>query len=135
MPIDPLSGAPGTQLLKLALDAASLRHQVTSANIANSATVNYRPLRVNFEEQLRRETSLSTAPGTVLATAGQRPDMAARIAPHIAPRIEFDPAASSVAIDREMTELSRNAIHYQALLKVLNSKFELTGMAINDGRR
>jgi flagellar basal-body rod protein FlgB len=131
MPIDPLSNTPGTQLLKLALDAASLRHQVTSTNIANSATTNYQPLRVNFEEQLRREMSLSDAPGRSISIFGQRADMATRIAP----RIEADPTASSVAIDREMANLSRNAIHYQALLKVLNSKLELTGMAINDGRR
>lgn len=131
MPIDPLSGTPGTQLLKLALDAASLRHQVTSTNIANSATTNYQPLRVNFEEQLRREMSLAAAPGMPVPTPRQRADMATRIAP----RIEADPTASSVAIDREMVNLSRNAIHYQALLKVLHSKLELTGMAINDGRR
>ncbi|MDO9217643.1 MAG: hypothetical protein Q7U14_10235, partial [Lacisediminimonas sp.] len=81
--------------------------------------------------QLRREMSLAAAPGMRMPAHGQRADLATRIAP----RIEADPTTSSVAIDREMANLSRNAIHYQALLKVLNSKLELTGMAINDGRR
>ncbi|TCS37718.1 flagellar basal-body rod protein FlgB [Paucimonas lemoignei] len=114
----------GYQLLKAALDAASMRHQVTATNIANSNTENYQPLRVSFEDQLRQE--LAGSPNSL------RPDIASRVSP----RIEADPnAGTGVSVDQEMVRMSQNFIHYQALLKALNGKLELTNLAINDGRR
>lgn len=123
MLIDALASS-GYQLLKTALDATSMRHQVTANNIANSSTENYQPLRVSFEDQLRQEI------------AGSHNSLRPDIATHVAPRVEVDPDASSgVSVDQEMVRMSQNFIHYQALLKALNGKLELANLAINDGRR
>ena len=46
-----LSGATSDLVLR-ALDAATVRHAVHSANIANASVEGYRPLRVEFEDQL-----------------------------------------------------------------------------------
>lgn len=126
MLIDALASS-GYQLLKVALDASSLRQQVTASNIANSNTEDYQALRVSFEDQLQQEISSSAASGNAL-----RSDIATRVMP----RIEQDPnAATGVSVDQEMVQLTQNFIHYQALLKALNGKFELTNLALNDGRR
>ena len=121
MPINPISG-PGYDLLKVALDATSLRHQVIASNIANSSTENYQPLRVSFEAQLQQEISSSGALGKDIAT-------------HITPRVENDPDSAGVTVDQEMVHLTQNFIHHQALLKALNNQLELTSLAINEGKR
>lgn len=110
-------------MLKVALDGTSMRHQVTANNIANSNTENYQALRVSFEDQLRQEISGSSN--------ALRPDFSSRVTP----RIEVDPLASAgISVDQEMVHMTKNFIHYQALLKALNGKLELANMAI-DGRR
>lgn len=47
-----LSKTPVT-ILRKSLDAYALRHKATAENIANVESQGYRPLRVNFEENLR----------------------------------------------------------------------------------
>ena len=47
-----LSKTPVT-ILRKSLDAYALRHKATAKNIANVESQDYRPLRVNFEENLR----------------------------------------------------------------------------------
>ena len=117
-------GSTGYQLLKLALDASSMRHQATANNIANSNTENYQALRVSFEEQLRQE--ITSSGGTL------RSDTVSRLAP----RIEVDPhVGAGISVDQEMVHMTQNFIHYQALLKALNGRLELTNLAINEGRR
>lgn len=123
MLIDAISN-PGFALLKLALDATSMRHQVIANNIANSHTENYQPLRVSFEEQLQHEM---TASGSILKN-----DISTRVTPQIEPEMD---ATAGVAVDQELAQLTQNFIHYQALLKALNGKLELTNLALNDGRR
>ncbi len=122
MSINPLASV-GYEILKVALDATSLRHQAISSNIANSNTENYQPLHVSFEEQLQQEISGSGA--------ALKNDIAARVAP----RIEIDPDGTTVVIDQEMVRLNQNFIHHQALLKALNGKLELASLAINEGKR
>jgi flagellar basal-body rod protein FlgB len=40
-----------------------------------------------------------------------------------------------VKLDEEMVEMSRNAVHYQALVKGLTRHFAVLQMAAADGRR
>ncbi len=118
-----ISAGPAYQMLKVALDGTSMRQQVIANNIANSNTENFQPLRVSFEEQLQQEISTSAS------------SLKSDISSRVKPSIEVDQDASSVAVDQEMVKLSKNFIHYQALLKALNGRLELTNMALNDGRR
>jgi flagellar basal-body rod protein FlgB len=117
-------------LLLKALDAASLRHQAIASNLANANSVNYRPLRVNFEEQLGFARAALMQSGSTL-TAG---DVAS-----VKPRLEQEPApkagTAAVMLDMEMVKLSQNTLQYQALLKGLTHRGSLITTAINEGRK
>lgn len=118
--------------VSLALDAASLRHQAISSNIANASTPGYRPVSVSFEEHLGALRAALATRGTVdaslLAASSARlerePDKAG--GPEEGPR---------VAVDEQVAQLSQNAVHYQALLRALNKQYSILAIAINDGKR
>src|SRR5213078_171 len=109
-----------TALLLKALDAASLRHQAIASNLANANSVNYRPLRVNFEEQLGFAKA---------ALAGSANTLTAADVAGVQPRLEQEPApkagAAAVMLDMEMVKLSQNTLQYQALLKGLTHRGSL----------
>ncbi len=117
-------------LVVKALDAATLRHQAIAGNIANANSVDYRPLRVNFEEQLGFARQ-ALARGTGSLTAA---DVAS-----VRPVLEQEPAPvagkAAVMIDMEMVKLAQNTLQYQALLKALGQRKAIIGLAINEGRR
>ena len=121
---------PVTRALVIkALDAAVLRHQAIAANIANANSINYRPVRVNFEEQL------GFARQAIASGAGLTPaDIAA-----IKPSLEHEPGSSAgnaaVMIDMEMVKLAQNTVQYQALLRGLAHRSSLISIAINEGKR
>lgn len=119
-----------TEAVKLALDAASLRHRTIANNIANANTPGYMPLRVNFEEQLDAmrhaanisDAELKSALGGVRAFVEQ--DVAAD-----------GSGAANVMLDMEVVKLSQNVVHYQSLLRGLGKQMSILSAAINDGRR
>ena len=127
-----MSGAEAvtkTMLIK-ALDAASLRHQAIASNIANANSVDYRPLKVNFEQQLGFARAA--------LAQGQRTLTAADVA-GVRATLEQDQAPpngnAAVMIDMEMVKLSQNTLQYQALLKGITQRGVLLGIAINEGKR
>lgn len=109
------------QVTPKALDAASLRHLATMSNIANAGNPLHVAQRVQFEEVLRSALAQEGPAGGVNAARQPVP----RIVPDTGP----------IAIDQEVAALSRNTLHYQALLKTLNAELELLGLAASDGRR
>ena len=119
-----------TALLMKALDAASLRHQAIASNIANASSINYRPLKVNFEQQLGFARAALAQGASALTMA----DVA-----HLQPLLEQEPApaggGASVLLDMEMVKLSQNTLHYQALLKGLTHRASILATAINEGRK
>jgi flagellar basal-body rod protein FlgB len=119
-----------TALLLKALDAVTLRHQAIASNIANANSVDYRPLRVNFEEQLGFARA-SLARGEPALTLG---DVAS-----LRPVLEQEPAPvagkAAVMLDMEMVKLSQNTLQYQALIRGLTHRGGLLSIAVNEGRR
>jgi flagellar basal-body rod protein FlgB len=116
-----ISSSPIDQMLKVALDGASLRQQVIANNIANSNTENYQALQVTFEDELRQ----------AMSTSG---DLSASDIAQVTPHVEADPNSyGGVSIDQQMVQMSKNFIHYQALLKALNGRIELTNLALTGG--
>lgn len=117
--------------VRLALDAATLRHQAIATNIANAGTPNYQPLRVSFEEHLVAARAALRSRGSL--------DAAALIG--MQPRLERDapvadaPGTAQVAVDAQVAKLTENAVHYQALLRALNKQLAILSTAINDGKR
>jgi flagellar basal-body rod protein FlgB len=122
-------------LIGKALDAASLRHQAIANNISNANSPDYRPMRVNFEEQL----------GFARAALAQGQKLSASDVSGLRPVLETEPAPSNgnatvsgngvTTIDMEMVKLAQNTLHYQALLKALGHQSSLLSTAINEGRR
>lgn len=117
-----------TAVLSAALDAASRRHALTAANIANASTEDHVPLRLSFDAQLADARTLVEQRAWIDEAAleqlrGMR-DVAAQ------------PASSGpVTLDQEMTELARNAVQFQALLQGVSRHLSLMGLAAADGRK
>ena len=116
-------------LVKMALDAASLRHMTIANNIANANTMGYAPASVNFEQQM-----------DVLRTAlGSGDPLQSNMLSGIQPVIERgEPLADTdrtALLDTEMAKLAQNTVQYEALLKALGKHMSLIGSAISEGKR
>jgi len=108
------------ELVAKALEAAALRHQVISNNIANVNTPGYQALEVSFEEQLSRAMMLE------LETLDQlSPEV--RRAEGLAMRND----GNNVDIDREIGKLGKNSVTYQTLVQVLASQMGMLRSAIS----
>ena len=98
-------------MLAQILDAASLRHRVISQNVANVNTPGYRRREVTFDADLAQafETQHSSGP--------------AALRPRI---IEADGPegvdGNTVDIDREMNDMAKNALLYQAAAQIVTSR-------------
>jgi flagellar basal-body rod protein FlgB len=111
-------------LVRLALDAASLRHQVIANNIANANTPGFVPSKVNFEQQL------------AFARGASGSAMPASLPTSVRPFIEADAGADArVMLDMEMVKLAQNTVQYQSLLKALDKRGAILSTAITEGRR
>ncbi|QGW82244.1 flagellar basal body rod protein FlgB [Variovorax paradoxus] len=116
-------------VLALALDAASLRQQAISANIANANAVGYVPQRVSFEDQLvdARRSMAQTGRLDAFALGDVRPRMETVV--------DSQGVPAQVQLDMEAADMARNAVQYQALVKGLSRHFAILSMAAGDGRK
>jgi|SRR5450830_638975 len=118
-----------TGALSLALDAASMRQQAIAANIANTNTPGYLPIRVNFEAQLEDARR-------ALESNGQLDSQAlAGVTPRFEADIDSGGLSPKVRLDVEMANMTQNAVQYQALLKGLAKHYAILSTAVNDGRK
>lgn len=115
--IDPTTLA----LVSRALDAGALRHQAIAQNIANANIAGAHATRVRFEELL--------APARAELDAG-RPVQSTDV-----PSAELVQTEEPIALDAEMSALSSNGLHYQALLRAMNRHLSLMQIAVSEGRR
>jgi flagellar basal-body rod protein FlgB len=117
------------EMAKLALDAASLRHQAISHNIANANSPGFAPARVSFEDQMgaARAALRDGAPVEHAMLAGVRPALTRG-----APALDADRTA---LLDMEVADMAQNTVQYEALLKALGKHMAILGAAINEGKR
>lgn len=120
-------------LMEQALNGAWLRHQVLANNVANSETPGYKREEVDFRSYLARSLKPSiqvvrTHPAH-LAPAGQDGFVITQDLSSITPD------GQSVDIDKEMAEVSTNALYYSAVSEQLSSYVSLLRSAITEGRR
>lgn len=104
---------PRTAVLSQILDVAALRHRVIAQNVANVNTPGYRRLEVAFEDNFAR--------AMVGASGGPHG------VPHVAPKVVVADGpervdGNTVDIDREMNDLARNALVYEAAVQILASR-------------
>jgi flagellar basal-body rod protein FlgB len=118
-----------TAVVSLALDAATLRQQAISANIANAHTAGYIRQEVSFERQLDDARRDLRAHGTL------DPFALGGIQPRIEPMSATANGATEVKLDMEMADIARNTVHYQSLVKGLARHFGILSSAISEGKK
>ncbi|MBU1701727.1 MAG: flagellar basal body rod protein FlgB [Candidatus Eisenbacteria bacterium] len=101
-------------ILRKALDAAALRQKVAASNLANIQTPGYKPQAVKFEELL---SGMQTTPSLPLNSskkghiAGETGGSRASKIP--GPRVVAD--SEPLELERQIIELQKSTLHYQAL--------------------
>lgn len=125
-----------------ALDAASLRQQVISNNIANASSPNFSGQTVAFEEELMKAMDARKSDkelGGVFAVSledGDDPDMA--IGGGSEPgsvRAKVMDTGQKVDLNNEMAGLAKNQIHYNMLSDGLGGFFKaINGVVDSLGR-
>lgn len=117
-------------IVRLALNASTMTHKTIANNIANSNTLGYSPVRVNFQEQLNSAAQILSRRDCNSNIHG--------VLSGIEPRIYVDQNLSplgkdGVNIDDEMANMAENTVHYQALLEAISKKMSLRKLAIKGG--
>ncbi len=108
--------------VRLAMDAASLRHKVIADNIANVNTVGHTRMRVQFEESLAQALESAGSSSSISEALGQlreaRPELVA-----VAPG-----NSTGVELDDEMVQLSENSLRYHALTRGLSRYLSIASL-------
>lgn len=119
--------------MQRALDGAWFRHQILANNIANSDTPGYKRQELDFRGYLAKALDpkiqlLTTHPGHLQLGRDHRYYISRDLSSKTSD-------GNSVDIDREMAELSANALYYASLSRQLSTYFSLLRKAITEGRR
>lgn len=102
--------------IESALDAVSLRQQVTANNIANMNTPGFKAARVEFESNLSRAMAHGN-PANTKATVGLA-------------NTPETPDGNTVDIATEQAILEKSGLQFDALVAALNYKFNTLRTAI-----
>jgi flagellar basal-body rod protein FlgB len=108
----------GLGVLTQLMDASALRHRVIAQNVANVNTPGYRRREVTFEADLVKALA---SPGPV---AQVKPQVVVADGPE---RVD----GNTVDIDREMGDLSKNALLFQAAAQIVSSRVASLRAAIS----
>ncbi|MCU0703621.1 MAG: flagellar basal body protein [Fimbriiglobus sp.] len=106
-------------LLSRVMDAAALRQRVIAQNVANVNTPGYRRLTVEFEDELGKAlaapggTPAGVSPKVVVADLNDRVD------------------ENTVDLDREMGDLNKNTLLYQAAAQIAASRMASLRAAVS----
>jgi flagellar basal-body rod protein FlgB len=127
-----------TNLLQKGLDAAQLRQDVISNNIANIDTPGFKASEVQFESYMK-EALADDSGFQAKVTRPEHIEFGGGSAPAVQPTVVSDDSAAmrmdgnGVDIDKQMTDLAKNSIWYDALVAKLNGELSRLKTAI-DGR-
>lgn len=130
-----------TDLLKMGLDGASLRHKMLANNIANLDTPGYKRQDVDFMTSLRSaakgqssaQISLKVSDKNHIKESGQTGSRPFKVI--AANRFSYRNDKNSVDIDTEMAELAKNDIYYNTLTQRINGRFRVLKDVIDKGSR
>jgi flagellar basal-body rod protein FlgB len=108
----------GVDVLGRVMDAAALRHKVIAQNVANVNTPGYRRLAVEFEDELAKALGTPggagrVTPKVVIADGPERVD------------------GNTVDLDREMGDLTKNGLLYQAAAQIIASRLAAMRSAVS----
>lgn len=140
--MEPNSLFPETlNFLEKSLDLRSRKHRVLATDIANADTPNFHSFDVMVEEALQKARSDGREDGFRLATTNPR-HMALDEAPFPEPLVRVQPAdayslktdGNTVDVDREMGNLAKNQIMYNASVEVIARELRRLRNVIKGGK-
>lgn len=129
--IDVIGGGVTSQLVSLALDAALARHAAIATNIANVATPGFQPLTARFDQLVEQLQATAGDRSLDATTGGLAQSMSESLESQ---PLMVDTRSSEVQLDMQMAELSKNSLHYQALLTAQGKLMDLAQLAIGEGK-
>lgn len=129
-----------TDALGSSLKLRSLRHNVTSSNIANAETPGYKAKVVDFENALSRAIDLEGAATNGVASPdhfaiGPGAISRARADVYDNPEVNVTNDQNTVDLEKEMATLQENSILYKAALQLINKKLGALRYAATEGGR
>ncbi|RMF62348.1 MAG: flagellar basal body rod protein FlgB [Calditrichaeota bacterium] len=124
MKFNPLAKT-GIPLLKKSLDAYAARHKAIAENIANVDTKGYRPLKVNFEESLKRLLEKKRVKG--LRSDPRHMQIGE---PVLEIKETVSTSGERVNLEEEMAALAQNQLLFQFAAKQLHGSYETLRSAI-----
>lgn len=124
--------------LAKSLDMRLLRHNITSANIANAETPGYTAKKVDFENELSRALQLEGIPGAESAGSPEFPvleNAVNDVKPDIYDNPEINVAndKNTVDLEKEMATLTENSIIYKAAIELMRKKMAALKYAVTEG--
>lgn len=125
----------GIENLKAALDAASLRQQSISNNIANANTKGYKAKRVNFEQALTNEMNILLKTTDNNHISSNQTENGNSPAVYEDDRAPLREDGNNVDIDEEMVLLAKNQLLYNSLVQQTNKKLSNLRYVISEGKR
>lgn len=124
--IDDIGGIT-SQLVKLALDASVMRHQVLAGNIANANSKAYAAKRLDFQ-QILAQAGIDA--NSIENDSGKR-DLLEVIKQNLSNSVIEEGSEKGVQLDMEMAKIAENTLRYQALLSGLSKRGSIIKMAIS----
>ena len=123
------------------MDLAVRRQKLISSNLSNVDTPGYKTVDIDFEQELQSQIADSTGQGISMAVTDSRhlPVSSASQGGLPAQAREVEGLTlrndlNNVNIDREMSELSTNAMKFSAVSQMIAGKFRTLKAAITEGR-
>ncbi len=129
-----------TNGLGASLALRSLRHNITSSNIANAETPGFKAKKVDFEDALARAIDLEGV-AREMATSPEHFAMSTGAISRAKADVYDNPEGNTtndqntVDLEREMANLQENSILYKAALQLMNKKLGSLRYAATDGGR
>ena len=119
-----------SQLLEANLDRRVSRNRLISRNLANVDTPNFNGSGLEFETQLRQAVEGGIMPASLTRTHPQHlPQGEEKAFSSPSPKYKD---IGAVHLDIEMSKLAENNIMFNAMVRLLNHKFNLLKTAISD---
>jgi flagellar basal-body rod protein FlgB len=124
-----------------ALDLRARRHQLLLSNIANADTPGYKSFDLMVEQAMAGERAGGGAAVPLQKThPGHMPTARSGAAPvqprelHLSTQVTLRGDGNTVDMDREMSALAANQLHYKAVSQILASKFQRMRSIIQGGK-
>ena len=126
--------------LAKSLDMRLLRHNITSANIANAETPGYNAKKIDFENELSRALQMEGIPGVESSSPEHFPTVEGAINKVQAdvydnPDINMNNDKNTVDLEKEMATLTENSIIYKAAIELMRKKMAALRYSVTEGGR